>query len=162
MQDQDQYQLYKLLVLVAVLFGLLFVAIQLSGRPLNSNNATNVTKNTEKSKNITTEVPSDQLPQGLPSNLPIEKDVQITNNTTTRTPEGTFSSTRTYLSTKSLAENYSIFANYFKSNKWEIISDIDNPDYKFLAAQQGYKTILVNLNLTPQSEKTTVSVSYTE
>lgn len=159
---QDQYQLYKLLLLVAVLFGLLFVAIQLSGQPLGQGSSFDAKKDQQEAKTITTEIPKNQLPQGLPQDLPIEEHVQITNNSTSRTQQGSLSSSRTYLSTKSLAENYKIFSDYFKANKWEIISDINNDTYKFLAAKQGYKTLLINLNTTPQSEKTTVSVGYSE
>ena len=78
-----------------------------------------------------------QMPGNLPKDLPVEKDVQILKNEMVYfSNTGEIHSVRSYYSGKEIGVVFSDFKKYFVSQKWEVISAIDDPNAKFLLARK--------------------------
>lgn len=85
------------------------------------------------------------LPSGLPKDIVQERFVKVLENSTSgptnyRGPgneAGTIYQVRSlfsFVTRKSLDENFSLYGEYFKKNGWEIVSTVDLPHYKKLEA----------------------------
>lgn len=102
------------------------------------------------------------MPVALPQDLPWEFGAQITQNYTFTTPDGVTQSTRSYISDRSLAENYKLYSEYLKTNTWNINATIDNPSQKILSASKNGFIIKIDISETGQSGVKMVTVSLTE
>ena len=102
------------------------------------------------------------MPPGIPSDLPIEKGAAVTENSDITNPQtGTRQSTRTYITTKKIADNFSAYKKYVAGKKWQLLSTIDNPDYKNITASTGSGTITFIINYHTGTANNTVSIYYT-
>lgn len=152
----DQNQLFKLLVVVAALFALLFVAYKLS---MNSKKeqAANQTQLAQVEK---TNVDFSELPERFPSNIPIETGAQITQNYNSKTPEGQFQATRVFITKQSLAANIKLYTDFLTKEGYEIKSSVDQPTLKMVMGSKGAQSIQVTVNENTVNKDKTVSISY--
>lgn len=103
-----------------------------------------------------------QLPDKFPANFPQEAGAQITANHVQTTADGRFQSTRTYITTKTLAENVKIFRDYFAANGWRITATVDQSNYQVLSAAKDNLTMQVSMNDNKTTQKKTVNVFVVE
>lgn len=151
----DFSQLFKLLVMVAAILALLFVAYKL----LNNNKKEVVPQlvNVEK-----TNVDFAKLPEKFPSNIPLEADAKILQNYNSVTPEGQFQATRQFETKKSLAENYAFYTDFLKKNGWEIKATTDDATYKMVMGSLLKKAIQVTIEENKINQVKIVTISYSE
>ena len=109
-----------------------------------------------------TTVAENKLPENFPTNLPLEDNVEVTQNYNATTEDGRFQATRTYESKKTLAENLAIYREYLNGNGWNIVSTVDQPTYKKISGTQGIQTIQISLSENVNTKVKTVSISLTE
>jgi hypothetical protein len=104
-------------------------------------------------------VPSAQIPAGMPANLPFENNAKILSNFTIKNPDtGKTQATRTYVSQKTIDENFAIYQKYLQDNGWTITSSLSKPSVKSLDSAKG----ATNLNVViGQDSKGQVSVMVT-
>lgn len=152
----DTNQLFKLLVMVAALLCLLFVAYKLAmlgGKKPVSVQPAQVEK---------TNVEFTKLPEKFPTNIPLEKDSRVIQNFNTTTPDGQFQAVRTFETAKSLDENLKLYTDFLKKEGWQIVATVDKPAYKMITGQLGSKFISISIDDNKVTEKKSVSISYTE
>ena len=103
-----------------------------------------------------------KMPTGIPTDLPIEEDVQILQNFETQ-EEGTnkFQSTRQYISKKSFGENVSVYSDYFfKNEEWSINSPIIGDNLvTFVAGGVNGEEMLISIGKTDLESKTVISIN---
>ncbi|PIR40046.1 MAG: hypothetical protein COV33_01735 [Candidatus Zambryskibacteria bacterium CG10_big_fil_rev_8_21_14_0_10_34_34] len=103
-----------------------------------------------------------KMPTGIPTDLPIEEDVQILQNFETQ-EEGTnkFQSTRQYISKKSFGENVSVYSDYFfKNEEWSINSPIIGDDLvTFVAEGVNGEEMLISIGKTDLESQTVISIN---
>ena len=107
------------------------------------------------------QVPTTQLPKGLPSDLPIEKSATVISNVQFATPDGKTQYTRSYYSSRTLDDNYTVFKNYLDKNGWTINSAVNTEAVKTLDATKGNNRLSITIGKDP-ANKVTVSVSFVE
>ena len=81
-----------------------------------------------------------QLPEGLPQNIPIESDAQILKNEkiTTEKPVGKEIEWRhAFISKYTLEENKNIYLDYLKQNGWNIINSNSPDGFEVLIGQRN-------------------------
>jgi hypothetical protein len=145
------------IVVLLVVFGALYLAK--SKKVIVSEKA----KSTPKQAKVTkTEVAVDKVPTKFPADIPIEARAKITQNYNAESPDGQFQATRVFVSTKTLAENLSIYQSYLKTKGWDLKSTVDQDNYKMLYATKNNTQLQINLNENPTSKTKTVSITYTE
>lgn len=121
---------------------------------------------TATSSNVVTQVPTDQLPETFPPNIPLEPNRQITNNFNVSATNGQEQATRSFESLKSIAQNVSIYSSFLSdpANGWTIISESTSSPSQatFLAKNaDGVLTITI-VSLPPQPfPAASVSITYT-
>jgi len=103
-----------------------------------------------------------KLPEGLPTNLPIEKNAPVVKNDlsySARTNEIT--ATRSYYSDLSIAKNQTNFTSYFQKESWQILSSLNEPQFAFIvASKEGVSGVLqVTVSLDAASNKVLVEIS---
>ena len=103
-----------------------------------------------------------RLPEGLPTDLPIEKDAPIVKNELSYDAEtGEIRSTRAYYSTRSIAQNQADYAAYFKKVGWQVLSSVNETQLAFIVASQtGVPGVLqVTISTDSLSGSTLVEIS---
>ena len=116
----------------------------------------------ESNKKVTEEVKSSDLPKKFPADIPIETGVEIIKNENTVDPDGTSHAIRTFVSTKTLDENYAIYTAYLNSNGWIIESTVNKPDNKVIFASKAAQTIQIAASQLKGTQTNTVTISITE
>lgn len=74
--------------------------------------------------------PADELPSGLPSDIPLEADAQVLRNerVTAEKVEGTeVQARRVFVSNRSVEENATLYLEYLTQNGWEV-ADSESPE----------------------------------
>jgi len=89
-----------------------------------------------------TKVPTGELPGTIPSNIPLEENALIVENTVITAPEkpGVIQYTRKFVSNKSPEENYAIYKDFLNANNWEIVSSVEQETLMSLIALSPDKT----------------------
>lgn len=89
-------------------------------------------------------VSPDEIPGSLPKDLPIEKDVTLMKNELVYFANtGEIHAVRSYYTQKTQEEVYTDFKKYFDTNKWEILSTVNEGYTKFiLARKEGVNGVL--------------------
>lgn len=107
-----------------------------------------------------TQVPDNQLPQGLPKSLPLEPGAEILENSTIRQPgSGKTQATRVYVSGKTSEQNYSLFEKYLKDNGWQVLSSANYAETKSFSATKGTARLDIIVGSNPDG-KITVRISH--
>ncbi len=106
-----------------------------------------------------TDIDATKIPDKIPASFPFEAGALITQNYTVVTDDGRSQATRVFETKKTLAENYTFYENYFKQNGWTIVSTLDQPQLKSIAATKD--KILAQVTITENSVNKTRSVDVT-
>lgn len=115
----------------------------------------------EEPKVVVDNVPTEELPQRFPANFPIEKNVPVNANYTAQA-EGAFQSTRQFISTKSVAENFKIYNDFLKKDGWTIQAVLDQENIKSIFAQKSERySVTVTINKSDSTSEVTVDISFT-
>lgn len=152
----DHNQVFKLLVVVAALFCLLFVAYILS----NKSKQRQQVEQPQLAAPEKTNVDYSKLPEKFPASIPIESGAKITQNFNASSPDGNFQSTRAFETKETLAANLKLYTEFLKKDGWEIKATIDKPDLKMVFGQKDTEGIQVTMNENSITKKKTVSISY--
>lgn len=80
-----------------------------------------------------------KLPEGFPSDLPLEKGSATLGNYTGSGEDGRVQGTRKFESKRSLAENEKIYREYFTSAGWEVKLTLNSLNQKVLELKRGEK-----------------------
>lgn len=149
----------KLTVIVAALFALLFVAIQLSKHPISDKN----TPQDESQKNYQiNNVEKSKLPNKFPSDLPQEVGAVVTQNFNATGQDGTYNATREFESSKTLAQNITTYTKYLKDNDWEIKATIDQSTIKMVMGKKENQTLQIVAAVNPTKEVNVITITLTE
>jgi hypothetical protein len=104
-------------------------------------------------------VSDSQIPTGLPDNLPWEKVAQVIQNFTSKDPvSGKVQSTRVYVSSKTMAQNLSIYQKYLSDNGWTLTTSAVQPTIENLDANKGSARLDITIGQ-PTKGQVTVNVS---
>jgi uncharacterized iron-regulated membrane protein len=107
-------------------------------------------------------VPSAQIPPSMPANLPFETNAKILNNFTVKDPTtGKTQSTRTYVSQKTIDENFAIYQKYLQDNGWTVTSSLDKSTVKNLNATKASANLSIVLGQDSKGQ-VSVMVSYVQ
>ena len=89
-----------------------------------------------------TKVPTGELPQAIPANIPLEENALIIENDIITAPEkpGITQYTKKFISNRSPDENYEIYKEFIVANNWEVVSVTDEDTLKSLIAVSPNKT----------------------
>ncbi len=116
-------------------------------------------------KTTTTEIDQNELPKGLPSDLPLEEGIVMANvelqnsfydsasNQTSETQ-----SVRRYVSSKTVDENKKIFEEYLTDNDWQIVYTLDEENLKMYLAKKVDFEGLLKIQITENTITGDVSV----
>ncbi len=151
---------FKLVVMVAALFALLFVAIQLSRHPINGGRKMGVDKLKTGTKIV--KVSADKLPNKFPVDIPVEGDVRVIQNFNATELDGRYNATREFESKKTLAQNLSIYTKYLKDNNWDIKATIDEPDMKMVMGKKGLQQLQITAAIDPITNLNIITLNLTE
>lgn len=110
-----------------------------------------------------TAVPQSNLPPKFPAGIPIEKDAEILTNLYVTTPSGDFQSTRMFITSESLDDNFDLYKQYFMSNNWVIASSSNSdPKLKQISAKKDDLLVQVVLNEVPSRKTVEINVQKSE
>lgn len=161
-QTVDQDQLFKLVVLIAALLALLYVALLLANE---SKQRTGQTEVVQQESNLPIEkvaIPNEKLPGLFPSDIPVETGVEIIENSQVTTDDGVVQVIRIFESAKSMNENYNLYLNYLTRNDWQITNQDNGSTQKLLRGKKGYQTLLIIMDPNPAKQTTTITLTMTE
>lgn len=158
----SQNQVFKLLVIVAALMALLYVAVILSNES-KQRTAHNAEDQNEIDLPIeTTNLPADKVSLMFPEDLPREANAEVIENSESNANDGATQATLRFESTRSANENYNTYLNYMRSNGWEIANQDNGANEKLLRGKKGYQALQVTIVPNPLSQTQTVTVTLTE
>jgi len=109
-----------------------------------------------------TDVDPTVVPEKVPKDIPMEKGATIIQNYTLATTDGKAQSTRAFKTSKSLADNYKLYTNYFNDNGWTIQNFVDNPKSKMINAVKDETRVQVTLNESSVDKSRTVDITVTD
>ncbi len=104
------------------------------------------------------DIPTSQLPDKFPSDIPQEAGARITQNDVQTTTDGRFQASRSFVTAKTLDENLKIYQTYFQSNGWATSITLNGPTYKALTATKGDLSVQVSLNDNTATQQKTVDI----
>jgi hypothetical protein len=105
-------------------------------------------------------VPSTEMPQGLPNNIPWESGAAVLQNFTAKDPAtGKTQSTRVYVSKKTLDANFTIYQKYLQDNGWTVNTTVNKTDVKNLSATKSGARLDITIAKNTQGQ-VSVNVSY--
>jgi hypothetical protein len=106
-----------------------------------------------------TAIPPAQVPQAMPKNLPFETGAKILQNFEIKDPSGKTQSTRSYVSQKTIDDNYAIYQKYIKDNAWTVVSGLSQPTVKNIDATKASARLDITISQNPAGQ-VTVNVTY--
>ncbi|HMQ01744.1 MAG TPA: hypothetical protein PKD79_01595 [Candidatus Doudnabacteria bacterium] len=157
-------QAFKLVVLVAALLALLYVAIWLSDvTPKPSSRTVTPQEDTTENATVTARmIPDNMLPQGFPDNFPVESGAEVKENVILNVDNQGDQATRTFTSSQSMTANYTLYSNYLRNNGWEIMTQINEANYKMVLGKKGFQLLQVNINPSDVSGSSVVRATVTD
>lgn len=151
----------KKLVGAFLAVGLLAILIAIigswTGRRQTSNNQSNE-QNLVQATTITKTVDNSKLPDNFPANFPQEPGAVILRNDVQTSADGKLQATRSYVTVKSLADNFKLFQDYLKKNNWTVTVLANQTDHKTLGATKDNLSLQVNLNDNQLTKQKTVDL----
>ena len=119
---------------------------------------------TEKSPELKVakqDVDAAKLPDRFPNSLPLEPGAMVLQNYNATAASGMYQATRTFVTSKTLAENFRVYDDYLKKNDWTIVNSINRDNFKVLSATKGKESLQVTMNEYAGNHRKTVEISYT-
>jgi hypothetical protein len=148
-----------LLVVVVVLLAA-FVVTKFYNKKLGGPAATN---SQPPLKVQETAVDDNKLPQGFPSDIPLEDGAVVTQNynATTSGSENTasFQATRVFESKKTLEQNFDLYTTFFKQHGWTIKTSFEDVSAKSITAQKGAYIVTVHIGQNTITGTVTVNIT---
>lgn len=157
---ENEQNSFKLVVLVAAILALLFVAFLVTKKF--------VTRNTDQSDQPKsavvqkTNVDFGKDPEKFPSDIPVEAGARITQNYNATTPSGLFQATKVFVTEQSLASNLTIYTKFMNDNGWDVTATVDQPTFKMVSGKKEDVTLQVSIDQNSVTNERTVSISYVE
>ncbi|HMR55585.1 MAG TPA: hypothetical protein PKD34_03280, partial [Candidatus Doudnabacteria bacterium] len=154
---------FKLLVIVAALFALLYVALLLSQESkerTGSEQSTN--QGSESTRVVTKDISPEILPTGFPENFPVEDGATIIENNVVNVNNQGDQSTRSFNSSQGMTANYTLYLNYLRNNGWDVISQTNETTHKMLLGKNGYQLLQITINPGETGATSNVRATLTE
>ncbi len=154
-----------MVLLVLILIGVAATAVFYvlgPGKDVSGPDSNNPTVNDGSDLTKKTEVDSSEAPEKFPSDIPIEAGARITQNYNATTADGRFQATREFESTKTLAENLTLYRNYMTSEGWEVRSTVDQENYKMLFGVKDNTNLQISMDFNSELETRRVTIFFTE
>lgn len=145
------------LVILAVLIAIILIGSNKSTKQVVDTNADQNQLEFSKSN-----VPSNQIPGIIPTDIPVESNAKVTQNYVSTTKDGLSQSNRVYETSKSLADNYKLYTDYMKKNGWEITSTINDENSKMISGRKQNSLLLVQMTVNKDTTSKTVTISATQ
>ena len=110
-----------------------------------------------------TKVPTGELPQAIPANIPLEENALIIENDIITAPEkpGITQYTKKFISNRSPDENYESYKEFIVANNWEVVSVTDEDTLKSLIAVSPNKTEQLFITVSENTINKQVTVDLT-
>ena len=90
------------------------------------------------------QVPTGQLPDKFPRNIPIEKGAKIAENYSVNA-DGRYQGTVVFETAKSIDVNVKIYLDYLAANKWTVTSDIKQEGARDITATKGELNLKIRI-----------------
>lgn len=110
---------------------------------------------------VRTEVDTRELPKDFPQDLPLEANAVVTQNYTAVVNNSTQQASRTYESSKSLADNYKLYQTYLQDHDWLLVSQVEQNGYDSLTGLKDGKTIQILISENSGTKVIVVDLSIT-
>lgn len=108
---------------------------------------------------ITTKaVPQDQLPSQFPVGIPIEQGAKTLVSLDQTSTDGRFQGTRKFVTAKTIAQNATIYKDFFTQDGWKIQSSTDQATLKHYSARKGDLLLQIVLNEAQITDGNTVEI----
>lgn len=141
---------FYLLVLVAAIFSLIFVAYMLRGHNIFfGSRSANIPKQTSLDQKIV--VPENTVPEGIPADIPMPTNAVVIDNFTKNNSDGSRNSQRSFETSLSIEESIRIYSNYMRSNGWGMVKQpISQSGISIIAGAKDNQnlTIMISENKT--------------
>lgn len=108
------------------------------------------------------DVSQNQMPRGMPSNLPVEAGAKILENSNSTTSNNALQATRVFESKKTLTDNFAIYEKFLKDNNWTIVTRVNDANNKVLSGRNGQSTLQFSMDQDPELKVVKVSIYYVE
>lgn len=155
---ENSHKFIKLLLAIVAVLILAFVLYKFVG----NNRQSSELKTPETAVVKKMDVDFSKLPEKFPTNIPIESGAKITQNYNATTPEGEFQATRSFVTTKTLAENIKIYSNILDKDGWKSKVVVDDPNFKMISGSKDKKQITISVDDNKTTNIKTVTISYIE
>jgi len=130
------------LLLVLVLVALYFGMNTIKSPSLEITTSTNSTKNIEVSKNMAAASTS-VLPEGLPSDIPLEKNHLTESYKALYKDSGVIAYTVSYTSKRSKADLWKMYSDFLTSSGYKIDKEVTNMNLGQISGSKGRDTLMV-------------------
>lgn len=104
-------------------------------------------------------IPPDKLPARFPLDIPIEKETKVLHNDTFIANNQDEYSSRTFISGKTLEENYNLYKTYLIKSGWTILKDKNEENLKIVVAQKKVGQISVGIKKDAAKNEVIVSIT---
>ena len=165
MKKETTATIVTIIVIIIVLGGLYWVVETLLKNPTNLTNPNSlpVSLNNQASSTLqavpVTNVPNNQLPDRFPKDIPLEAGAAVVTNFNAINSAGMFQASRTFISSKSMSANFSLYQNWLKTNGWSVTlaqNDKANNRYFVMATKGGDS---LNILIRMLNDKVVVSIN---
>ncbi|MDE2312443.1 MAG: hypothetical protein KGJ93_05170 [Patescibacteria group bacterium] len=107
-------------------------------------------------------LPQNEIPSGLPADLPLDKAATAVQNFESKAADGGKTQfTRVYLSAQSMDDNFTAYQDYLQKQGWHISETMNLAVMKKLVAEKSGATMEITISKDP-SGKTLVNVTVTQ
>ena len=107
-------------------------------------------------------LPQNEIPSGLPADLPLDKAATAVQNFESKTADGGKTQfTRVYLSAQSMDNNFTAYQDYMQKQGWRISETMNLAIMKKLVAEKSGATMEITISK-DSSGKTLVNVTVTQ
>lgn len=128
--------------------------------PTSTPTGTATTPGQASSTSYVTNLPSTELPVGIPSNFPMESGTLTPQNFETNYPgQAQQESVREYVIAKSPEVTYQAFQAYFKNNGWTVLATLDQPTDKVITASKFLTTANIEVSSNSATNQNTVTIT---
>jgi hypothetical protein len=150
--------LVGLIMILALAVGITLIAGLFIGKKDSTKNEADSTQ----SKIKTVQVEKSQLPTKFPTDMPLENDTEVTQNYNATSENGGFQANRTFVTKKSLKDNYNIYTQYLKTHGWNITASVDQDSYKMVTGSKGNQQLQISISENSISKVPLVAIFLTD
>lgn len=111
---------------------------------------------------IKKDVPPQTLPGKFPAEIPLEPGAKVVQNYTVTTADGRLQATRVFETAKSLEEQHQLYQDFFSRGGWRVISAVNQPALKTVAAMKGTVQVQVSIAENTLTKIKTIDITAVE